>query len=82
MLAAGAATIVIGAIFLVVVPVSPHKAWFLTEEERELAVDRVAREHASLQHSEWRWDQAYETLKDPLVCIIHLKNGFVDGSTQ
>ena len=76
MLVAGAATIIIGGTFLLVVPVSPHTAWFLTEEERDLAVDRVAREHASLQHSEWRWDQAYETLRDPLVSDSRLRGGF------
>ena len=74
MLVAGAATIIIGGVFLLVVPVSPHTAWFLTEEEKDLAIDRVAREHASLQHSEWRWDQAYETLKDPLVSPIPIGN--------
>lgn len=59
----------IGAVFLVVVPTTPVNAWFLTEKEREIAVDRVAREHASGQHSEFRWDQARETLKDPLVSL-------------
>jgi len=57
---------------LVFVPVSPHTASFLTAEERQVAIDRVAREHISEQHSEWRWDQMYETLKDPLFYLIFI----------
>ncbi|ORX38210.1 pantothenate transporter [Kockovaella imperatae] len=69
-LVAGTLTILIGGIFLLVVPVSPHAAWFLNEREKYVAVERVAREHASGQHSEWRWDQMYETLRDPLFYLI------------
>lgn len=72
LLVCGALTIIIGGVFLVTVPVSPHTAWFLTEKEREVAVERVTREHATEQHTEWRWDQAYETLKDPLFYLIFI----------
>ena len=66
-LVAGALTIIIGGIFLLVVPVSPHTAWFLNDRQKYVAVERVAREHASGHHTEWRWDQMYDTLRDPLV---------------
>lgn len=69
LLVCGSLTIIIGGVFLLLVPVAPHTAWFLNEKEREVAVDRVVREHATEQHADWRWDQAYETLKDPLVRI-------------
>ena len=67
MLVAGGVTIIIGALFILIVPPTPASAWFLTPKERLVAVKRVEREHVSAQHSDWRWDQAYETLKDPLV---------------
>jgi MFS family permease len=41
-----ALTILIGIYFFVFVPKSPSQAWFLTPEEREVAVARVAQERA------------------------------------
>ncbi len=73
----GALTIVIGAIFFLVVPVSPATAWFLNKEEREVAVQRVAQEHASAAHSNFDWVQAKQTLLDPRLYIIFLWAFFV-----
>lgn len=41
-----ALTVVVGVIFLVFVPESPGKSWYLTPEERIVAVQRVAQERA------------------------------------
>lgn len=73
----GAITIVIGVIFFLVVPVSPATAWFLTKEEREVAVQRVAQEHASAAHSNFDWVQARQTLADPKFYLIFLWAFFV-----
>ncbi|KAL8287329.1 hypothetical protein RQP46_003781 [Phenoliferia psychrophenolica] len=76
-LIAGGATIVLGIVFVLVVPASPSTAWFLTTEERAIAVRRVAREHASSQHSAFSRSQLFETLKDPKLYLIFLWAFFV-----
>ncbi|WVR08391.1 hypothetical protein IAU60_005446 [Kwoniella sp. DSM 27419] len=65
MLIAGSMSIVIGLVFSYLVPTDAKDAWFLAEKDRRVAIDRVAMEHASGQTKEWRWDQFWETLKDP-----------------
>ncbi|WVW82486.1 hypothetical protein I302_104497 [Kwoniella bestiolae CBS 10118] len=64
MMVAGALSIVIGLAFTWLVPVDAKGAWFLSETDRQIAVDRVAREHQSAQSKEWKWDQCWDTLKD------------------
>lgn len=72
-LVTGAFTIVVGVAFLLLMPVSPQKAWFLKPKEREIAharlqVDRLTDEH-------WNFDkhQLWEALLDPKVwCIFVL----------
>ncbi|KAK4698629.1 MFS transporter, ACS family, allantoate permease, partial [Phenoliferia sp. Uapishka_3] len=76
-LIAGGVTILLGAIFMVVVPLSPSTAWFLNPEERIVATKRVAREHASAEHSNFSWPQAIATLKDPSFYLIFLWAFFV-----
>jgi hypothetical protein len=39
-------TILLGGIFMLIIPVSPGTAWFLNPEERVVAEQRVAQEHA------------------------------------
>lgn len=39
-------TILLGGVFVLIIPVSPGTAWFLTTEERAVAEQRVAQEHA------------------------------------
>ncbi|WWC58767.1 uncharacterized protein I303_101311 [Kwoniella dejecticola CBS 10117] len=64
MMVAGGLSIIIGLLFTWLVPVNAKGAWFLTEKDRQIAIDRVAREHASAESREWRWDQCWDTLKD------------------
>lgn len=71
-LIAGAVTIIIGLVFVAIIPVSPSTAWFLTVEEREVAVNRVAQEHASAEHSKFEWYQFWQTIKDPKLYLIFL----------
>ncbi|TYJ55877.1 hypothetical protein B9479_003400 [Cryptococcus floricola] len=70
MLIVGGLSIVIGLLFAYLTPTNAESAWFLTKEDRQIAVDRVALEHASAESREWRWDQFWETLKDPKFYII------------
>ncbi|GAA6003453.1 hypothetical protein JCM10207_000340 [Rhodosporidiobolus poonsookiae] len=71
-LVCGGLTLIVGAIFFMVVPSSPSTAWFLKPEEREVAVQRVAQERASGAHSEFDWHQFWQTLKDVRFYVIFL----------
>jgi ACS family allantoate permease-like MFS transporter len=44
---------VLGVIFATIIPVTPRTAWFLTPEERIVAVQRVAQEHAVRQNDRY-----------------------------
>ncbi|KAG0655350.1 hypothetical protein C6P46_001047 [Rhodotorula mucilaginosa] len=67
-----ALTVVVGVIFLVFVPESPGKSWYLTPEERVVAVQRVAQERASGAHSEIDMRQVKQTLLDVRFYLIFL----------
>ncbi|KAJ9099764.1 hypothetical protein QFC21_003762 [Naganishia friedmannii] len=71
-LLAGGITILLGGVFVLIIPVSPGTAWFLNAEERVVAEQRVAQEHASAQHATFQWDQAIATLKDVKFWLIFL----------
>lgn len=67
MLIAGAMSIVVGLVFAWLTPAKIKNAWFLTPEERQIAHDRVAAEHASGETKQWSWPQFYKSLMDPRV---------------
>lgn len=67
MIIAGCMTIIVGSLFAWLVPSKIETAWFLTPEDRVIAVRRVAAEHASAETKVWDWDQFWETLRDPRV---------------
>lgn len=67
MIIAGCMTIVVGTLFAWLIPNKIETAWFLTPEDRVIAVKRVAAEHASAEMKVWDWDQFWETVKDPRV---------------
>ncbi|BGP22487.1 hypothetical protein JCM10295v2_001366 [Rhodotorula toruloides] len=72
-----ALTILIGIYFFIFVPKSPGQAWFLTPEEREVAVARVAQERASLAHSNIDWCQIRQTILDVRFYLVFLWAFFV-----
>ncbi|GJN88188.1 hypothetical protein Rhopal_001153-T1 [Rhodotorula paludigena] len=76
-LVAAGLTVIGGIFFFVFVPVSPMTAWFLTPEERQVAVQRVAQERASGEHSNFDWHQFWQTLKDPRFYLVFLWAFFV-----
>ncbi|KAK8853019.1 hypothetical protein IAR55_003720 [Kwoniella newhampshirensis] len=71
-LLAGGITILLGVTFLLVIPLTPATAWFLTPRQREIAVYRVARERASFQHNQFDMQQAWATFKDPRLYLVFL----------
>ncbi|WWC98755.1 hypothetical protein V866_005648 [Kwoniella sp. B9012] len=70
MLIAGAMSICIGLAFAYLIPADMKGAWFLTAEEKQIAHDRVAREHASAHERHFQWDQFWETMKDPKFYLV------------
>lgn len=73
----GGLTILIGVLFFLVVPTTPATAWFLSPEERVVAVQRVAQERASAAHKEFDWVQFRQTMADPAIYLIFLWAFFV-----
>ncbi|OCF78449.1 hypothetical protein I204_00389 [Kwoniella mangroviensis CBS 8886] len=70
MLIAGGISICIGLAFAYLIPANMNGAWFLTAEEKQIAHDRVAREHASAHERHFQWDQFWETVKDPKFYLV------------
>jgi hypothetical protein len=54
-----------GITWLIVMPESPHDAKFLTEEERVIAVQRVAANMMGINSYEWKYYQIWHCAKDP-----------------
>lgn len=69
MIIAGCMTIVVGSLFAWLVSSNIETAWFLSPEDRIIAVKRVAAEHASAETKVWDWGQFRETMLDPRVCV-------------
>lgn len=46
-------------------PDSPTNAWFLTPEERIIAVERIKGNQAGVENKHWKREQFIECLKDP-----------------
>ncbi|OJD32564.1 major facilitator superfamily transporter [Diplodia corticola] len=62
----GSATISMGLLMFIALPNSPSTAWFLTEEERRIAVRRVAMSQTEdASHNGMKWRQILEALRDP-----------------
>jgi ACS family allantoate permease-like MFS transporter len=68
----GALTVLIGIIFGLVIPDTPSKAWFLNEQDREIAVRRTAENMEHMDEKRWNWAQVREALKDPQVLLMLL----------
>ncbi|KAH7240297.1 uncharacterized protein BKA55DRAFT_621526 [Fusarium redolens] len=52
------------------VPASPLKAWFLNERERDIATDRVLKNHTGIKNTEYKWNQVRECLMDPQPWVL------------
>lgn len=86
-LAAGAVTILFGAWCWLAVPDSPATAWFLSGEERRVAVERLRRGQAGVRCTTIKRHQVTEALvRDPKVWLVFVMmasaytvNGAVSG---
>lgn len=65
MLIFGIITLVVGVLFWFFFPDSPTTAWFLTPEERVLAVERIKGNQAGVENKHFKKEQLIECLRDP-----------------
>ncbi|KAL3484733.1 major facilitator superfamily domain-containing protein [Aspergillus germanicus] len=61
----GTMSITTGVTWRIVMPEGPHDAKFLTEEERVIAVQRVAANMMGIKSYEWKYYQIWHCVKDP-----------------
>lgn len=66
----GLASFIIGVVWLLLIPDTPGKARFLSEEERIIAVKRVAKNMMGVKTYDWQWSQTWECLLDPKTWFI------------
>ncbi|EPX75385.1 membrane transporter [Schizosaccharomyces octosporus yFS286] len=59
----GIISIVIGTLFVIAVPFTPEKAWFLTDRERKIALHRIYIESDRQGGSQFSKEQMFECLK-------------------
>ncbi|KAF9265637.1 MFS general substrate transporter [Marasmius fiardii PR-910] len=72
MIITGLITLVTSVLFWFLFPDSPTSAWFLTPEERVLAVKRIQVNQTGVENKHWKRDQFIETFVDPKVWIMAL----------
>lgn len=68
----GSATVLWGFIFVLFTPSSPTTAKWLTEEEKAIALIRLAENETGVDDHEWKWYQVREALKDPNLWLLNL----------
>ncbi|KAK5208725.1 hypothetical protein LTR99_001243 [Exophiala xenobiotica] len=73
-LMAGAVTVLYGALFLSF-PNSPAQAWWFTDEEKRVAVERLRMSQTGVRCQKIKWPQFREACLDPKVWIIAIMMG-------
>ena len=68
----GIISLVLGAICWVTLPNTAEKAWFLKEDERQLMIDRRARDVAYKGEDKLSWSDVRLAFTDPIVIIAGL----------
>lgn len=66
----GAVTFLIAIAACYILPDEPLKTWWLSEDERRLAHDRVARDTVGISSSESIWSGLFQAVKDPKVWVF------------
>ncbi|KAG8748239.1 hypothetical protein FRC10_007628 [Ceratobasidium sp. 414] len=68
----GAITLATAASYLLWFPDSPATAWFLTPEERVMAIERIKVNQTGIENKVWKKDQFIEALVDPKTWLFAL----------
>lgn len=71
-LVCGGGTIAAGIAFILLMPHGPETAWFLTEAERVVAVQRLAVDRLNKEASTFKRSQMFEAFLDPKVYVFCL----------
>ncbi|KAF5688741.1 allantoate ureidosuccinate permease [Fusarium denticulatum] len=66
----GPMTMFWGIVVFFGVPASPLTAWFFSKRERDIATDRVLKNHTGIKNTEYKWNQVRECLMDPQPWIL------------
>jgi len=72
MIITGLMTLILAACFWFFFPDSPSTAWFLTHEERKLAVERIKVNQTGIGNKQFKWEQVVECLKEPKTWLFAL----------
>ena len=68
----GCLSIAAGVVTLIVLPDSPTTAKFLKEDERVIAIERIAGNKMGVKNHHFKMDQVWQTLRDPKTWILFI----------
>ena len=68
----GAVSIAWAVVFTVFMPDLPSSAWFLSEQERVVAVERVAANRQGIKNHTFKSYQLWQALRDPKTWILFI----------
>lgn len=61
----GTLSTLLAILVYVVIPSSPVEAWWLTDREKFICIERVRENNTGMEDKKFKWYQAKECLKDP-----------------
>ena len=76
-LVCGGATLLVGIAFIFVMPQDTNEAWFLNENDRRIATERLALDRATRDKTEFNKAQVFEALRDPQTLLLALMVLFI-----
>jgi len=68
----GVLTLITAVAFWFMFPDSPTTAWFLKQDERVVAVQRIKENQTGVENKRWKKEQFYEALTDPKTWLFAL----------
>ncbi|KAF8519822.1 MFS general substrate transporter [Gautieria morchelliformis] len=74
MIITGLMTLILAVCFWLFFPDSPTTAWFLTPEERSIAVERIKVNQTGIGNKQFKMEQVIEALKEPKTWLFALFN--------
>jgi hypothetical protein len=67
----GAVTVTYGVLLIIILPDSPSKAWFLSVEDKKIALHRISGNQSGNVHEEkFSFDQMWQALKEPQAWLL------------
>ncbi|OKL62198.1 hypothetical protein UA08_02321 [Talaromyces atroroseus] len=63
-LAVGGFTVLYGALMFFILPNGPAEAFFLSEREKVVAIERLRGEKLGIENKTWKWEQSWEAVLD------------------